>query len=286
MSKKLSIVIPCYNHGEFVAEAVDSARRINRPDVEIILVDDGSTDENTKKEVDRLESQGGITVIRQRNGGPASARNGAIRNAQGEYLLPLDSDNKIEPAYVEHGIRIMDAQPKVGVVYGDAQYFGTRTGRWVVGPFDADRMLHWNFIDACAIFRRKVWQQNCGYDGAMPVRGLEDWDFWLGTMENGWEFAYVPEVVFHYRVAEESMITRTHGREEEVAAYIAKKHWKLYWQAWRVFDEKQQELLNRHKQLVKDRDSLKQNLKQLKKVISAKLTGKKRGALSPQEPVK
>jgi len=82
------------------------------------------------------------------------------------------------------------------------------------------------------MFRRSIWEQNRGYDGSMPVQGLEDWDFWLGALEHGWEFAYVPEVLFDYRKAEQSMITRTQGFLSQLEAFIATKHGLLYRQAW------------------------------------------------------
>lgn len=228
---KVTVVIPCFNHGEFLPEAVESVTALQRNDVELIVVDDGSTDGRTRKEMDALPERG-IRTIRQQNKGLAAARNAGIAMAKGEYILPLDADDRLRPGWIAQGIRIMDTQPQVGVVYGDAERFGTRTGRWRVGPFDADKLLKWNYIHASALYRRTVWEQNRGYDGTMPVQGLEDWDFWLGALEHGWEFAYVPEVFFEYRQAEESMITRTQGFHSQVEAFIAAKHGLLYRQAW------------------------------------------------------
>jgi glycosyltransferase involved in cell wall biosynthesis len=228
---KVSVVIPCFNHGEFLPEAVASVTNIKRNDIETIVVDDGSTDDRTRKEMDALTAQG-IRVIRQENKGLAAARNAGIAISRGEYILPLDADNRLRPGYIDHGIRILDANPRVGVVYGDAEYIGLRTGRWHVGSFERDRLLQWNCIDACAVYRRSIWEQNHGYDGTMPVQGLEDWDFWLGALEHGWEFAYVPEVLFDYRKAEQSMITRTQGFLSQIEAFIAAKHGLLYRQAW------------------------------------------------------
>lgn len=227
----VSVVIPCYNHGEFLPEAVASVTSMNRDDVELIVVDDGSTDVGTRSEIDALVAKG-LHVLRQENKGLAAARNAGIRASSGKYILPLDADNRIRPGYIDHGIRILDQHPEIGVVYGDAQRFGTQTDRWHVGPFSKESLLNTNFIDACAVFRRTVWEQNGGYDGAMPVQGLEDWDFWVGALEHGWEFAYVPEVLFDYRKSADSMITRTAGFEEQVARFVAKKHGYLYRQAW------------------------------------------------------
>jgi glycosyltransferase involved in cell wall biosynthesis len=228
---KVTVVIPCFNHGEFLPEAVESVAALQREDVELIVVDDGSTDERTRKEMDALRERG-IRTIRQENKGLAAARNAGIAMAKGEYILPLDADDRLRTGWIAQGMRILDLQPRVGVVYGDAERFGTRTGRWRVGPFDADQLLQWNYIHASALYRRTVWQQNRGYDGTMPVQGLEDWDFWLGAFEHGWEFAYVPQVFFEYRQAEGSMLTRAQGHLTQVEAFIAAKHGLLYRQAW------------------------------------------------------
>jgi glycosyltransferase involved in cell wall biosynthesis len=236
---KVSVVIPCFNHGEFLPEAVASVTSMGRQDVELIVVDDGSTDDRTRKEMKKLCAQG-IRVIRQENNGLAAARNAAIAASTGEYILPLDADNRLRPAYIDHGIRILDASPEVGVVYGDAQFMGTTIGRWHVGPFDSGRLLAGNYIDACAVYRRPIWEQNGGYDGAMPVQGLEDWDFWLGALEHGWHFAYVPEILFDYRKAGESMITRARGFEDQIGEFVGRKHGSLFRQEWvRLATERQ-----------------------------------------------
>jgi len=230
-SRKISVVIPCFNHGEFLPEAVASVTAIKRDDVELIVVDDGSTDERTRKELDVLALQA-TKVIRQENGGPAAARNAGILASRGEYILPLDADNRLRPGYIEHGIRILDSSPHVGVVYSDAEYIGIRSGRWHVGAFRPDRLLQWNYIDTCAVYRRSVWEQNGGYDEARVVQGLADWDFWLGALEHGWQFAYVPEILYEYRVAEQSMITSTFGSEPQIEKFIASKYGLLYRHAW------------------------------------------------------
>jgi glycosyltransferase involved in cell wall biosynthesis len=229
-SPAVSVIIPCFNHGQFLPEAVASATVLRRDDVELIVVDDGSTEERTRKEIDALAARA-IHVIRQENKGLAAARNAGILASKGKCILPLDADNRLRSGYIEHGIQILDANPQVGVVYGDAEYIGVRTGRWRVGSFDRDKLLHWNYIDACAVYRRSVWEQNSGYDSGM-VHGLEDWDFWLGALEHGWEFAYVPEVLFDYRTANESMVTRSHEFTKQIEEFVATKHGPLYRNAW------------------------------------------------------
>jgi glycosyltransferase involved in cell wall biosynthesis len=258
-SRKVSVIMPCFNHGEFLPEAVGSVKNIKRDDIELIVVDDGSTDERTRKEIDKL-CEHGIKVIRQDNKGPAAARNVGIRASQGEYLFPLDADDRLRSGWINHGIGILDSDPGVGVVYGDAQCFGTRTHRWEVGPFDADRLLDWNFIHASALYRRPVWEQNSGYDETRLVQGLEDWDFWLGALEHGWRFAYVTEVFFDYRQAEQSMTTRAAPFKDQIREFVARKHGVLYRQAWLS--------------ILNERQSVRWNLRNLSKLLKSRLKQK------------
>lgn len=260
---KTSVVIPCFNHGEFLPDAVNSVTHIKRDDVELIVVDDGSTDKPTLKEMKELEARG-IRVIRQGNNkGLAAARNAGILASKGEYILPLDADNRLRLQCIDRGVKILDTSPEIGVVYGDAEYFGLAMGRWNVGPFDPDRLLNWNYIDACAIYRRSLWEQNGGYDGTMPVQGLEDWDFWLSTLEHGWRFAYVPEIFFDYRKTERSMITRTNGFERQISDFIAKKHGPLYRNAWLQLGA-----------MLRQEQSLRWNLLNLGRLLKARMTEK------------
>jgi glycosyltransferase involved in cell wall biosynthesis len=233
MSKscKVSVIMPCFNHGEFLPEAVESVRNTKRDDIELIVVDDGSTDERTRKEMDALSAQR-INVIRQVNKGLAAARNAAVLASHGDYIFPLDADDRLRSGWIDRGIGILDSDPRVGVVYGDAQCFGTRADRWHVGPFDPERLLFSNFIHASALYRRSVWERSAGYDGTMPVQGLEDWDFWVGALERGWRFHYLPEVFFEYRRAEQSMLTRAIPLYDQVLEFVARKHGLLYRQAW------------------------------------------------------
>src|SRR6266481_8996472 len=126
--RKVSVIVPCFNHGEFLREAAGSVTNSRREDIELIVVDDGSTDERTRKEMDTLRAQA-IKVIRQENKGLGAARNAGVAASQGEYLFPLDADDRLRSEWIDRGIGILNSDPNVGVVYGDAQCFGTRTDR-------------------------------------------------------------------------------------------------------------------------------------------------------------
>jgi glycosyltransferase involved in cell wall biosynthesis len=268
MSKscKVSVIMPCFNHGEFLPEAVESVRNTKRDDIELIVVDDGSNDERTSKEMDALSAQG-INVIRQANKGLAAARNAAVLASHGEYVFPLDADDRMRAGWIDRALGILESDPRVGIVYGDAQCFGTRTNIWQTGRFQPEKLLYTNFIHASALYRRPVWEQNGGYDGAMPVQGVEDWDFWVGAWGHGWQFHYLPEVFFEYRQAEQSMLTRAMPFGDQVQEYVARKHGFLYRQAWLSLVRERDLLLN-------ERQSVKWNLRNLSSLLGSRVKGR------------
>ena len=197
MSKscKMSVIIPCFNHGEFLPEAVASVTRIRRDDVELIVVDDGSTDKRTRNEMDTLCAHG-IKVIRQENKGLAAARNVGILASQGEYLFPLDADNRLRSGWIDRGIGIL-TRTKLASSTAMRNASGPVQTAGMSARLTPDRLLHWEFHP---LFPPSTvvlsGNRTGGYYRAMPVQGLEDWDFWLGALEHGWRFAYVPEVFF------------------------------------------------------------------------------------------
>ena len=226
----LSVIIPCFNHGNFLLEAVASVESCQEPVYEIIIVNDGSTDALTERVLGYLQEKG-YQVINQENQGLALARNNGIERARGLYVLPLDADNKIRPNYITQGIKILDENPEVGVAYGNYEFFGDKTGIWKLPEFDINRIVRGNYIDACAVIRKKVWQDCGGYDDKIPDKlGYEDWDFWLGAAERGWQFYHIDEVLFDYRYRDDSMVSGCNIPENhrELFRYISSKHSGLY----------------------------------------------------------
>ncbi|MGA9379156.1 MAG: glycosyltransferase, partial [Phormidium sp.] len=226
----VSVVIPCYNQGEFILEAISSVESCQDANYEIIIVNDGSTEPLTKKVLQYLKDNGYL-VIDQSNQGLARARNKGISKARGRYILPLDSDNKIRPKYLTKSLEILDKLPEVGVVYGDVQLFDQRTDILPVPDFDINKLAMGNYIDACAILRKQVWLDCGGYDDKIPDKlGYEDWDLWLGAAAKGWKFYHIPEVMFDYRVREDSMVSicRIPENHEKLVRYISTKHLDIY----------------------------------------------------------
>ncbi len=221
----ISIVIPCYNQGHYLDEALQSILQCRDKDVyEIIIVNDGSTDSTTLAILKELETKG-YKIINQQNKGLGAARNTGIRAAFGKYILPLDSDNKIRPEYIYEGIRLLDENPSLDIVYGNAEYFGEKTGLWEGGEFNLQRLMIENYIDACAVYRKSVWEAVGGYDENMPVMGYEDWDFWLSIAFRAGKFMYIDKIMFDYRYSAKSMIhTVQKDKLLKIFAYMQAKH--------------------------------------------------------------
>lgn len=224
---KVSIIIPCYNHGLYINDTLESINLINDTSLyEVIIINDGSTDKHTNDVLRKL-ADSGYNVIFQQNAGLATARNNGIKLAKGNYILPLDADNKIRPEYISKGAKLLDTNPEIDIIYGDAEKFGAETGIMEQGEYNLQRLMLGNYIDACALFRRSVWEANDGYDKNMPYAGIEDWDLWLNASFKGFKFHYIDEILFDYRVLPNSMIKNLKSNKNKGDAnidYLIKKY--------------------------------------------------------------
>lgn len=202
---KVSVVIPCYNAGALLEEAVQSALAQTWDDLEIVVVDDGSTDPATIALLDSADWPR-TRIIRQANAGPAAARNAAIGAATGEYILPLDADDRIAPSYAAKAHRVLQARPEVGVVYCKAEKFGASSGPWELPAYHVRELAVDNVIFVTSLFRRADWERVGGFNEQLR-HGVEDYDFWLKLVGMGREVVQLDETLFQYRVQASSRTT-------------------------------------------------------------------------------
>jgi glycosyltransferase involved in cell wall biosynthesis len=215
----VSVVTPCYNQGVLLVEAIASVERFAPSDCELIIINDGSEQPRTLEILEILK-RCGYFILDQPNQGLSAARNRAIEMARGRYILPLDDDNRIRANFIQDAIRVLDSSPEVGVVYGDRYEFGLRSGEVHIPAFDLAVILTANYIDACAVFRRKLWEDCGGYDSRMSP--TEDWELWVHAAQCGWRFHHVSYLAFDYRVRPNSLITTC--RLEDLREEILAKH--------------------------------------------------------------
>ncbi len=223
MTPKVSVIVTCYDLGAYLQEALDSIpEKVGGVPCEVIIVDDGSTDAMTREVIAALD-RSRYRIIEQPNMGLGKARNNGIAIANGEYIIPLDADNRLDADGVAAAVALLESNPATDIVYGNARYFGDRNELWEVAEYDFKRLLRKNYVDACACFRRSVWERLGGYDEHMPFMGWEDWDFWLRASVAGMQFRHLGRLFFDYRVRGGSMIADARNRSEELTAYIFSK---------------------------------------------------------------
>ncbi len=216
---KVSIVIPCYNAGEHLPETMQSALGQTYPDIEIIIVDDGSSDPATLQLLDQAVWPR-TRIIRQVNGGPAAARNHAVREATGIYILPLDADDTIEPEYVAKAVAVLDERPEVGVVYCKAMRFGVEQGPWNLPDYTLQELVIDNVIFVTAMYRRADWSAVDGYNEGL-LCGVEDYEFWVKIVHLGREVFQIQEYLFNYRIQHKSRTTAFKDKRISVVATYA-----------------------------------------------------------------
>lgn len=198
----VSVVIPCFNDGRYLSEAVGSARAQSHPDVEIVVVNDGSTDPQTLRVLDQV-SDDGAHVVHQENKGLPAARNAGISASSGDYILPLDSDDRISPSYAAQASAVLDRDPDVGIVGGMIEYFGMRSGTDRPSYDGIERMLFQNCLFTSSMTRRSDWEAVGGYPTEISLG--EDWVYWLRILALGRSVEILPETVWFYRQHDRQM---------------------------------------------------------------------------------
>ena len=201
---KVSVVIPCYNQGAYLDEAVQSALQQSYADLEIIIVNDGSTDAFTIEQCNSYQDPR-ISTLNTDNQGLAAARNNGIAQATGTYILPLDADDRIAEKYLEDAVAVLDNEPDIGIVYCRARLFGAVDTDWGLPLYSLEEMLKNNVIFCSALFRKIDWELVGGYDVGM-VYGWEDYDFWLSLIERNRGVKHLSGTYFFYRVSLDSMV--------------------------------------------------------------------------------
>ena len=210
----VSVIVMCYQHGAYVQEAIESVLTQDYAAIELIVSDDGSTDESQQviKALARQHPQI-KTVLHAQNQGYTRSFNQAWRQSQGEYIIDLAADDVLLPGRVQAQVKyFLQQSAQTGVIYTDAHYINAR-GAYLhahFGPAPAKvadeeppsgdlyaRLLFGYLIAApTMMIRREVLEQLGGYDESLSY---EDFDFWIRSARD-WHYAYLPQVTTHIRL--------------------------------------------------------------------------------------
>ena len=218
-----AVIIPCFNYGAYVEEAVESALKQTLQNVQVIVVDDGSTDERTRHVLRKLESIERIRVMHQPNRGLSAARNAGINATQARYICCLDADDRIDQTYLEKTVALLEVRKDIGIGYPLVKLFGDEDRIWRTRDLDARLLLERNTIPAAAVFRREAWEQVGGYDEDMRL-GYEDWEFWLRIARLGYRGRLVPDLLIEHRRHGRTMTHHAQERHQELAGVIRDRH--------------------------------------------------------------
>ena len=220
---RVAVVIPCFNDGKLVGEALASVR--DQGVAEVIVVNDGSSDPDTLRVLGELEQEG-IRVIHQENAGLAAARMAGVRATDAPYVQPLDSDDILAPGVLGRLAAMLDADPGLDAVWGNIEIFGDRNfveKTW--DGFDPWRITYLNEIPATVMHRRSSLLESGGWKG----RGYEDWNLWMTAGEVGWRGARIDDVSIYYRVqATSRLLDQAYESDHRHRADMRRDHKALY----------------------------------------------------------
>jgi glycosyltransferase involved in cell wall biosynthesis len=215
----VSIVVPCHNSARYLRETVESATAQTLADLEVVLVDDGSTDGTRSLAAELARSDGErVRLVCQDNRGVSAARNRGILEARGRYVLPLDADDLIDARMLEEAVAMLEASPAISIVYTDRADFGDVERTCPAGAFELPRLAYFNQIGYCSLFRRSLWEELGGYRG--NVDGFDDWDFWLAAALRGHRAAHLPKPYHRHRRRADSLLWRLLPEYERLFARI------------------------------------------------------------------
>lgn len=236
MNYLVSVIIPCFNTGEFLYEAIQSVFNSEFDQFEIVIVNDGSDDLKTLNIFNTINFPR-TKVVHQKNKGLGAARNFGVKYSSGDILFFLDSDNRVRKSYFEKALLCFEKNKALGVVYAKPFFFGELIfPRFESRDFNFDALLAGNYIDACAFVRKKAFDDISGFDENRNLKISEDWEFWIRLAETSWEFHFLNEQLFDYRIRRNSMIGENdHKKIDLTLNYIGNKHGFLIHQRYRQY---------------------------------------------------
>lgn len=229
---RVSVIIPCYKQADFLPDALESLLQQTYRNWEAIVVDDGSPDNTEEVATRYMRKDKRICYLPQENQGVSAARNNGIKQAKGEFILPLDADDWIKPTYLEKAVKVFLEHPETTLVYClqcsdyEDKYPSPRYAGY-------KSLLVYNTIFCTAMFRKSDCLAIGGYDTDMTW-GLEDWEFYIHLLNEQSVVVQLQEPLFFYRIKETSRNVTANLHLRELHQTIYRKHADVY---GRLYDD-------------------------------------------------
>lgn len=231
----VSVIIPFYNSSKTILETLQSVEKQTYPAIEIIVVNDGSDEENRQYLKQIMTDYPHVQLVEQNNKGLPAARNAGARVARGVYFTFLDSDDIVKPDYLRACVEALHAHPRAKVAYTRAEFFGARTGEFVLQPYNGFKsLLQGNRFYCTALHRSEDFWRVGGFDESF--RTHEDWEYWIRLLQDdNAEVICVPDILFMYRKHDDgsSLIDQLEREPKAIQSdwqRIYEKHRQLYLQ--------------------------------------------------------
>lgn len=227
----ISIIVPCYNQAQYLEECLQSVLDQTYNSWECIIVNDGSPDNTEEVALEWCVKDTRFRYIEQQNGGLCSARNAGISIAEGEWILPLDADDKLGVDYLKLSVNAIYNNPDVGLVYCNAMLFGEENSFWYLEDYSIERLLAYNIIFCSALYKKEDWLEAGGYDLNLKA-GREDWEFWINILgKTRKKVIKLDYIGFFYRRKKGSMDYNLNRDKEQlklIRNYVYEKHKDIY----------------------------------------------------------
>lgn len=265
----ISVIVPCYKQAQYLSECLQSVTEQTYQNWECIIVDDGSPDDTKNIANAWCIKDKRIKYLYKDNGGVSAARNTGIAIAQGEWILPLDADDKIAQKYLELTVQVIEKDDKVGIIYCKAEFFGDKTGEWELEAYNFEKLLIKNQIFCTAFYKKNDWVRIGGYDINM-THGYEDWEFWINLINTtNTKVEQINSIGFYYRIKSDSRNANLNSfikSRFDMEMYVIQKHSDLYIKRFgsvcNILDEnmKYKELLIKKRNIIALSEKLQNNI--------------------------
>lgn len=230
MNPLISVIVPCYNQAAFLPDALQSLLDQKYSNWECIIVNDGSPDNTEEVALQWVTKDSRIKYFKKENSGVCDTRNFGVKQAEGEFIVPLDGDDKLGPLYFAEAIETFTANPQVKLIYSDTILFGDKNEKLINKEFVFENMVIENQIFNSAIFRRADFLEVGGYNTNM-VDGIEDWDFYLSLIKPADKVVKLNDFHYYYRIkaVSRSASINTHKQKNDaMLLQMFKNHVPLF----------------------------------------------------------
>lgn len=232
MDSLVSIIIPCYNSERTINETIDSAIKQTYINIEVIVVDDGSTDNSYEIIKNRSLDLNNLFFYQIVNSGVSAARNFGFSKSKGDYVVFLDSDDLLDPLFVSECLQAINDDAEISMVYTLTRFFERETGLCIHPPYSFKTLLMKNCLTVTALIRSEFFQEVGMYD--IHLQYGEDWELWIRLLGKYPKNKCVNKVLFYYRKRKtldsktDYNLQKSREIESIDSLYIYNKHYDLY----------------------------------------------------------